>query len=114
MPRGHPGRIKKTKVSETRAKGKLKPRGKPFQKGGPAGPGRPKGSVDRTTRTLKEAILLAAEQAGGEGGLTAYLLGQAQANPTAFLTLLGRVLPHTLSGEADTSGEITIRWQAPQ
>lgn len=57
------------------------------------GPGRPKGSPNKITATLKEAILAAAEQAGGPGGTTAYLLKQARTNPNGFLPLLGKVLP---------------------
>jgi len=41
------------------------------------------------TRTLREMILGALDDAGGQ----AYLTEQAHQNPAAFLTLLGRVLP---------------------
>jgi hypothetical protein len=40
-------------------------------------------------RTLRDMILGALDDAGGQ----AYLAEQAHQNPTAFLTLLGRVLP---------------------
>jgi hypothetical protein len=63
--------------------------------------GRQKGTPNKTTGALKEAILLAAENAGGEGGLEGYLRLQAHENPTAFMSLLGKVLPLTLSGDAD-------------
>ena len=42
-------------------------------------------------------ILGALDDAGGQ----AYLERQAEENPTAFLTLLGKVLPTTLSGDAE-------------
>lgn len=58
-----------------------------------AGKGRPKGSVNKTTALLKDAILAAAEQAGGSQGLTGYLVTQAKKNPNAFMPLLGKVLP---------------------
>lgn len=67
-----------------------------------AGPGRPKGSLNKTTALLKDAILKAAEQAGGDGeggGLVGYLTKQAAENPGPFLTLLGKVLPMQLTGE---------------
>jgi hypothetical protein len=73
--------------------------------GGKPGPGRPKGSPNKTTALLKDAILKAAELAGGEatddspGGLTAYLQAQALANPGPFMSLLGKVLPTQLTGE---------------
>lgn len=67
-----------------------------------AGPGRPKGSTNKTTATLKEAILLAAEKVGEDGkgkqGLTGYLIGLARSEPKAFSSLLGRVLPLTVQG----------------
>ena len=75
--------------------------------------GRAAGTPNRTTRILKDAILLAAERAGmpeiehddkghivsatpGEGGLDAYLLSCALYERRAFMTLLGRVLPFQL------------------
>ena len=42
-------------------------------------------------------ILGALDDAGGQ----AYLERQAEENPGPFLTLLGKVLPTTLSGDAD-------------
>jgi hypothetical protein len=57
--------------------------------------GRTKGTPNKTTKALKEMILGALDQAGGES----YLLQQAQENPNAFLTLVGKVLPTTLSGD---------------
>lgn len=73
--------------------------GKPVKVGdGTPGPGRPKGVPNKTTTQLKEAILEAAEKAGGEHKLVGYLQTQARDNPTAFMTLLGKVLPMTVAG----------------
>lgn len=66
---------------------------------GNRGKGRPKGVPNKTTAALKEAILLAAEQAGGPGGTVAYLRQQAIDNPAAFMTLLGKVLPMQVHGD---------------
>ncbi|MEO1724777.1 MAG: hypothetical protein AAFR84_20565 [Pseudomonadota bacterium] len=55
--------------------------------------GRQKGTPNRRTALLKDAVLEAAERAGDEEGMTGYLEQQARDNPTAFLTLLGKVLP---------------------
>jgi hypothetical protein len=56
---------------------------------------------NRTTTLLKDAILLAAENAGdgGKGGLVGYLTKQAKENPAPFMALLGKVLPTQLTGE---------------
>ena len=56
-----------------------------------AGPGRPKGSTNKVTKQLKEMILGALDDAGGQ----AYLQECAKDPKTraAFLTLLGKVLP---------------------
>jgi hypothetical protein len=61
---------------------------------GTPGPGRPKGSTNKATKALKDMILSALDQAGGE----AYLLAQAKKNPQAFMTLIGKVLPTTIQG----------------
>lgn len=65
----------------------------------PKSPGRPKGSPNKTTALLKDAILKAAATAGGEGGLEGYLASQALQSPGPFLGLLGKVLPLTLAGD---------------
>ena len=62
-----------------------------------AGMGRPKGSRNKTTALLKDAILKAATAAGG-GDMVAYLQVQAAENPGPFLSLLGKVLPLQISG----------------
>jgi hypothetical protein len=76
-----------------------------------AGKGRPKGSQNKTTRLLKDAILLAAENAGnkvGSDGLVSYLESQAQANPGPFLALVGKVLPMTVTGEGGGPVEVNV------
>src|SRR6266478_6239281 len=54
-----------------------------------AGKGRPKGATNTMTRSLREMILGALDDAGGQD----YLAEQAHKNPAAFLALVGRVLP---------------------
>lgn len=74
---------------------------------GKRGPGRPKGSVNKTTALLKDAILEAAEKAGDKRGMVGYLTDQARDNPNAFLSLLGKVLPMQVAGPDDEDGNPT-------
>ncbi|MDA4844011.1 hypothetical protein [Hoeflea poritis] len=46
---------------------------------------------------IRDAIIQAAVEAGG-GDMVAYLKKQAETHPSAFLTLLGKVLPMQLTG----------------
>ena len=67
-----------------------------------AGKGRKKGVPNKTTALLREAILMAAESAGGKEGLIGYLRKQAVAkNPGPFMALLGKVLPTQVSGDPE-------------
>lgn len=61
--------------------------------------GRAKGTPNKTTALLKDAILKAADQAGGKDKMIGYLKRQANENPGPFLALLGKVLPLQLTGE---------------
>ena len=72
------------------------------------GPGRPKGLPNKTTALLKDAILRAAETAGGDDGLVGYLSTQAEKNPGPFMALLGKVLPLQLAGDADTPVKVVF------
>lgn len=65
-----------------------------------AGKGRPKGSQNKATKALKDMILGALDDAGGQD----YLRRQSIKNPTAFMTLIGKVLPTTIN--ADVNGEM--------
>lgn len=70
---------------------------------GTPGPGRPKGIPNKTTQALKDMILGALDNKGG----VAYLEKQADENPTAFLTLVGKVLPMTVAGTGENGKHIT-------
>lgn len=78
---------------------------------GKPGPGRPKGTPNKTTQLLKDAILQAATDAG-EGDMAVYLKKQAEANPGPFLALLGKVLPMQVTGEdgGPVQHKVTIRF----
>ena len=70
--------------------------------------GRKKGTPNKTTALLKDAILVAAENAGKDEGLVGYLTTQAILNPGPFMALLGKVLPMQITGDA--GGPITVTW----
>lgn len=64
--------------------------------------GRAKGTPNKTTALLKDAIIQAATEAGGSGGLIAFLRMQAnKENNGPFLALVGKVLPLQISGDPD-------------
>lgn len=67
--------------------------------------GRLKGTRNKTTVQLKEAILAAAARVGEDGngkrGTEGYLTTLAKSEPRAFAGLLGRVLPLQLTGNGD-------------
>lgn len=70
-----------------------------FKKGESGNPdGRPKGEPNKITAALKDMILGALNAAHEDGG-QAYLTVQAKENPTAFLTLVGKVLPLQVAGD---------------
>ncbi len=69
-------------------------------RGKKTGGGSRKGRPNKATAELKDMVLRALDQAGGID----YLRAQAEANPTAFLTLVGKVLPLAVKGPGE-SGE---------
>lgn len=71
--------------------------------------GRAKGTPNKTTALLKDAILKAAEKAGGKEGLVGYLKAQAEDNPGPFLALLGKVLPMQVTGEGGEGIKVIIQ-----
>ncbi len=77
-----------------------------------AGKGRPKGVPNKATAAIKEMVVEALNKAGGID----YLLAQANANPTAFLALVGKVLPLQVHGDMQHSVTVTgaLQWQPPQ
>jgi hypothetical protein len=66
-----------------------------------AGQGRPKGIPNKATKALKDMILGALDDVGGQE----YLARQAEENPAAFLKLIGSVLPKTLDATIEQKGD---------
>jgi hypothetical protein len=78
---------------------KLATQSKKSKRGGlRLGAGRPKGIPNKLSGMLKDAVLTAADQAGGKEGIIGYLKAQATSNPGPFLSLLGKVLPLQVTG----------------
>jgi hypothetical protein len=80
---------------------------KPGQSGNPKG--KPKGTQNKATVQLREAILGALEAAGGEEGSVGYLTRLAINNSSAFASLLARVLPSTLAAD-ESAGNVKIQF----
>lgn len=72
-------------------------------KGQPKLGGRQKGTPNKDTALIRDMITQALFMVGG----TAYLARQAEENPSAFLGLVGKVLPMQLAAETD--GPITVK-----
>lgn len=70
--------------------------------------GRKKGTPNKTTKLLKEAILKAAENAG-DGDMVEYLTVQARTNPGPFMALLGKVLPMQIAGDPENPLQTVTR-----
>lgn len=68
----------------------------------PVSPGRPKGVPNKTTQALKDMILSALDKCGG----VQYLMTQAETNPNAFLSLVGKVLPMTVMGAGEDGSHL--------
>ena len=65
------------------------------RKGQPKVGGRQKGTPNKLTASVKEAIEAAFRGVGG----AEYLMRQAEENPQAFLTLLGKIIPAQVQAE---------------
>lgn len=70
------------------------------------GQGRPKGSTNKVSQDLREMVLEALERSGG----VQYLAERAVDPKTssAFLTLLGKVLPTTVKGDLNVKGGLVL------
>lgn len=73
--------------------------------------GRTKGTPNKLTGDVKAMILDALDKKGG----VKYLVQQADSNPVAFLTLVGKVLPMTVASDPDNPLQMvtTINLVAP-
>ncbi len=66
--------------------------------------GRQRGTPNRVTAQVKDAILAAFDEVGGKD----YLVEMARAEPKAFLTLLGKLVPAQVRAELEGSAVPTV------
>lgn len=79
--------------------------GKP-RKGG----GRPPGAKNKIPQSIKEMVERALEAKGGDK----YLQRCADDQPSAFLALVGKIIPVQVQSATELSGSITIGWKSPK
>lgn len=70
--------------------------------------GRRKGTQNKMTVELKDAILKAATGAGGAQKLVGYLQRMANQEPQSFLPLLGKLLPKDVNLNADVETLVRV------
>ncbi len=68
------------------------------------GKGRPKGSVNKDVKDIRDMIKQSLELAGG----AEYLLRQAEENPTAYMSLIGKIIPKEVQASIDSKWEIVL------
>jgi hypothetical protein len=83
---------------------------KPRVGDGTPGPGRPKGSQNKTTKAAKEAIALAADELGGHERLVAWAK-EDPANERAFWTT---IYPKLIPVDGQISGSLSLSWPLPK
>ncbi|HEY5850866.1 MAG TPA: hypothetical protein VIT62_08905 [Lysobacter sp.] len=88
------------------AAGSRKPNPNRGSKPGERRGGRQKGVPNKLSGDVKAMILAALDEAGGID----YLLEQSKNNPSAFMTLLGKVLPMTVAGDKDNPLQTVVKF----
>lgn len=78
-------------------------------KGQPKLGGRQKGTPNKQTAAIKDMIIQALDKSGG----VEYLVGQAESNPTAFMGLIGRVLPLQMDHDVSKRLAKALAWKPP-
>jgi hypothetical protein len=75
---------------------------------GAGNPGKPKGAVNKTTKTAKEAIALAAEGLGGVDRLIAWAQEDPQNERTFWGTIYPKLIPVQVAGDPDNPLEVAV------
>lgn len=93
-------------------KNATKVRGKPFQKGHAGGPGRKPGEAIGLTRTLREAVEIAARDCHPQG-LAGWLVERAQGgvqDRVIFANMVGKVIPIQVNQSVQGGISINLNW----
>lgn len=77
-------------------------------KGNPKTGGRQKGSVNKLTKTFKQAVLTAYEGIGGDQNFTEW----ARNNQTEYYKIASKLIPTEVSTDPDNPPTMVFRWQS--
>ncbi len=106
--------MSETQLAERPKNGEVgkKPRPGAFQKGNPGGPGRKPGETVGITRTLREAVELAARDCHPQG-LAGWLVDRAQGgvqDRQIFANMVGKVIPIQVNQAVSGGVSINLNW----
>ena len=76
---------------------------------GTPGPGRPKGSVPKVTKTIRDAVMQAFDEVGGPAYLVRLANG-TQSDRAAFTSLLNKVLPTQITANVEGGIKLELSW----
>lgn len=82
--------------------------------GGKPGPGRPKGSPNKTTAAAKDAIAQAAAELGGANRLVSWAKEDPKNEHAFWATIYPKLLPLQVSGEGGGPVSVSFSWLPPQ
>ena len=81
---------------------------------GKPGPGRPKGSPNKTTAAAKDAIAQAAAELGGTNRLVSWAKEDPKNEFAFWATIYPKLLPLQVSGEGGGPVSVAFSWLPPQ
>ena len=80
-------------------------RGKPFEKGNK---GKPKGTTNKLTRTVKETVLAAFEELQSDP--KANIITWGKSNPRDFYAIAAKLIPTEVNAKVEASMPVIIEW----
>jgi hypothetical protein len=76
---------------------------------GAPGPGRPKGTPNKATKTIRDAVMQAFDEVGGPAYLVRLAQG-TQSDRAAFTSLLNKVLPTQINANVEGGIQVQLSW----